>query len=191
MQYFRKYWFALVIVALAQTLALVWMVAGRVSLLSSGREIVLETVPVDPRSLFRGDYVRLGYKISRLEGEDLPPELALKRKRDVIYLTMLAEGRKPAKLVTASLQKPTKLKPNEVVIRGRVTSNWRRAPDKRLVRVRYGLERYYVPEGKGKALERMVGKNNFAVLVAVADDGEAAIKGLMIDGVVQYEEPLF
>ena len=97
----KKYWVLLTVVALVQTLALVWMVGARVSLLSSGREVVLETVPVDPRSIFRGDYVRLAYKISRLEGKDLPPELVLNRN-DVIYLTLLAQHGKPAKLVTVT-----------------------------------------------------------------------------------------
>lgn len=34
-----------------------------------GEEILLETVPVDPRDLFRGDYVTLDYKISQIDGE--------------------------------------------------------------------------------------------------------------------------
>src|SRR6185437_13702730 len=43
-----------------------------------GDEIKLKTVPVDPRDLLYGDYVTLGYEISRLEpalwkgGEELP-----------------------------------------------------------------------------------------------------------------------
>ena len=39
------------------------MVIDRVRLLTSGREITLPIVPVDPRDLFRGEYVRLGYDI--------------------------------------------------------------------------------------------------------------------------------
>ena len=186
----QKAWFLLALVALAQILALVWMVGGRVTLLSSGREVVLKTVPVDPRSLFRGDYVRLGYKISLIEGTDLPRKLNATQKKP-IYVTMRVKGRMPAELVTVSQLKPASLKPDEVVIRGLTTNVWRIADDNRHVRIRYGIERYYVPEGEGKRLERMVGKNNFAVLVAVADDGEAAIKGLMINGKLQYEEPLF
>ena len=40
------------------------MVVDRTLLLKNGREIVLPIVPVDPRDLFRGEYVRLGYDIS-------------------------------------------------------------------------------------------------------------------------------
>ena len=56
----------LVIVALAQTGVLAGMVVDRVRLLKTGREITLPIVPVDPRDLFRGQYVRLGYDISRI-----------------------------------------------------------------------------------------------------------------------------
>ena len=58
----------LVIVALAQTAVLAGMVADRVRLLKSGREITLPIVPVDPRDFFRGEYVRLGYDIGTRPG---------------------------------------------------------------------------------------------------------------------------
>lgn len=51
-------------VMLAQMCVPAYMIASRYAILTSGREIVLETVPVDPRSLFRGDYVTLRYAIS-------------------------------------------------------------------------------------------------------------------------------
>ena len=52
------------LVALVMTSILGWMVWDRVSLLKNGREIVLPVTPVDPRSLFRGDYVILGYDVT-------------------------------------------------------------------------------------------------------------------------------
>ena len=57
---------ALAVVALAQTGVLAYMVIDRVELLRNGREITLPIVPVDPRDLFRGEYVRLGFEVSRL-----------------------------------------------------------------------------------------------------------------------------
>jgi uncharacterized membrane-anchored protein len=38
---------------------------------SEGREITLKTVPVDPRSVFRGDYVALDYEAGRGVGVGL------------------------------------------------------------------------------------------------------------------------
>ena len=65
----RNLWIAIAVVALGQAAVLGWMIWDRASLLANGREVVLEVIPVDPRSLFRGDYVILGYDISRF---DLP-----------------------------------------------------------------------------------------------------------------------
>jgi hypothetical protein len=43
---------------------------------------------------------------------------------------------------------------------------------------------------RGPKLEALTRERKLAVLVAVANDGTAAIKGLIIDGKLQYEEPL-
>ena len=60
----RKLLLALAVIALAQTGVLAAMVVDRTLLLKNGREITLPIVPVDPRDLFRGEYVRLGYDIN-------------------------------------------------------------------------------------------------------------------------------
>src|SRR5689334_13807598 len=61
---FRNTLLSLAIVALAQTAALAYMVADRVHLLNSVLSLPLPILPVDPRDLFRGEYVRLGYPVS-------------------------------------------------------------------------------------------------------------------------------
>ena len=57
------------VLALTQIGFLGWMVAGRAALLRNGQEVLLKVEPVDPRDLLRGDFVRLGYEISRLPVE--------------------------------------------------------------------------------------------------------------------------
>jgi uncharacterized membrane-anchored protein len=57
--------------------------------------------------------------------------------------------------------------------------------------VTYGIESYFVPEGEGRRLEGLARDKRMAARVAVDGRGNAAIKGLVIDGVPQYEEPLF
>ena len=103
----------LVIVALAQTAVLAGMVADRVRLLKTGREITLPIVPVDPRDFFRGEYVRLGYDISsvpaRLLEGPLPDANAafyvtLERKPDGTWVPSklsrtLAEESSPDRIV--------------------------------------------------------------------------------------------
>jgi hypothetical protein len=43
----------------------------RIYILKTGKVIHLRTAPIDPRDIFRGDYVRLNYEISRIAIDDL------------------------------------------------------------------------------------------------------------------------
>jgi uncharacterized membrane-anchored protein len=186
----RKVLLSLAIVALAQTGVLAAMVIDRVRLITSGREITLPIVPVDPRDLFRGEYVRLGYEVGRvptrlLEGP--PPRhnaafyIVIEKKPDGAWV--------PVK-VTRAL--PRETSPDRVVLKGRTAFNWVlwNSP-KAMHQVRYGIESYFVPEGRGKQLEALAREKRMAALIAVDARGNAAIKGLIIDGKLQYEEPLF
>ena len=78
----RKWLIAGLAVASLQTAALGSMVWDRIQLLKNGREIVLPIVPVDPRSLFRGDYVILSYDAQRVPVSVITPELDAKRPRE-------------------------------------------------------------------------------------------------------------
>ncbi len=64
------------------------------------------------------------------------------------------------------------------------------APPDMVYTVRYGLESYFVPEGTGRALEKLAREKKLAAVIAVDAKGNSAIKGLMVDGKLQYEEPL-
>jgi uncharacterized membrane-anchored protein len=186
----RKVLLSLAIVALAQTGVLAAMVIDRVRLLKSGREITLPIVPVDPRDLFRGEYVRLGYEVGRvptrlLEGPAPRPNAAF-----YVVLEKKPDGAWAAIKVTRAMSRETS--PDRIVLRGRTAFNWVLWSSPNAVHsVRYGIESYFVPEGRGKRLEALAREKRMAALVAVDARGNAAIKGLVIDGVLQYEEPLF
>jgi hypothetical protein len=51
--------------------------------LETGVPVLLETQPIDPRSLFRGDYVRLNYTVSDLDLDVLSGEDEFRRHDDV------------------------------------------------------------------------------------------------------------
>ena len=87
----------------------------------------------------------------------------------------------------------------QVVIQGRIYAATGQPPkgDKderftapRILSVRYGLESYFVPEGAGRDLERQAGAGVVSVLAAVLESGEAAIKGLRVNGDNHYINPL-
>lgn len=176
--------------AVLLTVALGWMVAERVRLLSSGREIVLPIRPVDPRDLFKGDYARLGFDISLLDRSLVPGDAAARdpseraRVPKTIYVTLEQQADQSWKPVAASDTLPTVAKASQIVLKGR-TQPW----DRR--RVSYGIERYFVPEGTGGNIEDLARKSKLAAIVVVDGKGNAAIKGLVSDGKRFYEEPLF
>lgn len=172
------------------------LVESRARILRSGTEVRLATAPVDPRDLFRGDYVILSYKISTLDPAALDGEKALKRNQTVyVRLAPGADGFAEAKGIYFT--KPA-LATGERLIEGRVTSTSScltgadGEPDCKLgtraIRVAYGLESYFVPQGTGKAIERTERKR-IEIVAAVAASGQAAIKRLLIDGKLVHAEP--
>ena len=180
--------FALIIVALAQTGALGMMVADRLLLLRTGREITLPIIPVDPRDFFRGEYVRLGYDVGRV-----PPALVdgpSPRANSAFYVVLERkdDAWRPVK-VTRAL--PKESGPDRIVLKARSDARWAVRDRDTPQFVRYGIESYFVPEGEGKRLEDLARDKRMAALIAVDRRGNAAIKGLIIDGKLQYEEPLF
>ena len=174
--------------ALAQTAMLGWMIYERVSLINSGRQIVLPIVPVDPRDLFRGEYVQLAFPAARVPtGLFSAKGLAPSSTRFFVTLQQDANG----DWVPVKVAEQLEPAPNdsEIVLKARRPEHW--WPTSGEVTVNYGIERYYVPEGKGLELETLARNRKLAAVIAVDVKGNAAIKGLAIDGKLSYEEPLF
>jgi uncharacterized membrane-anchored protein len=149
---------------------LVGFIASKELVLRSGEEITLRTVPVDPRDLFRGDYVVLRYDISNLNstvtnGQNFTPG-------ETVYVQLAADGNFSVP-VGISRQKPEGL-----FIKGTVQepSWWGNG-----VQVAYGIESYFVPENKGWILERNQG-TALTVKARVDKNGNAVIKEALIDG---------
>ena len=180
----KRFALALCLVAGLQTAALAWMIYDRIMLIETGREITLNTIPVDPRSLFRGDYVILNYEISRLELKALQGDIDFEPDR-AVFVTLQKSADATWQPVSIVKSLPATAGEDRIVLRGTVRSAGM------TLRITYGIESYFVPEGEGKRLEDLVRERKLQVLLAVAPDGEAAIKGLLIDGELQYEEPLF
>jgi len=187
----RKLWAAVAAVALGQALVLGLMIWDRASLLANGREVVLDVIPVDPRSLFRGDYVVLGYDISRFK---LPAGAQLPDRKGPFYITLRKGTGESWQAVAGSTQPPSQVDPGDVVIKGNVRYVTVPPPEQpqepATVNLDYGIESFFVPEGAGRDLERMVGDKKISALIAVDGSGNAAIKGLLSDGKRVYEEPL-
>jgi uncharacterized membrane-anchored protein len=147
-------------------------------MLYSSRVVTLKVAPVDPRDIFRGDYVILSYGISRLELEKVAGD------------DTFASGDEWNAVAI------TKAKPHVVQggtpIRGTVdfvesADNARPAA----VRVSYGIESYFVPEGTGRAIEEERQKGDLSADIAIDTQGRAAIKAMRRKGQLFYVEGVF
>lgn len=149
----------------AQVLFVVGVAASGYATSYWGRTIWLQTAPIDPRDLLYGDYVTLNYTISQLPGRlwrgPQPP-----RDQQAAYVLLQARPDSTYTAVGIYPEKPAATE-TQAVLRGSVQDTWRRS-----VRLRYGLERYYVPEGTGKALEK---RRHLKVQVRIAPWGQARI----------------
>lgn len=189
-----RYWALLAVTGALQAGFLGKLVYDRVSLIAHGREIALKVIPVDPRDVFRGEYVILGYDISRVPanaGGNLPPSDISRGQAIYTTLQQGADGLWTAKAL--SLNYPGDVKPSDVVLKGVVSNRFISAAGStsgqdEMVSIRYGIESYFVPEGAGRALEANVRDKKIEALVAVAADGTAALKGLIIGG-ERHEDP--
>ncbi len=177
-------------VAILQSGALYAMVAQRASILRSGTNITLLTEPVDPHDLLRGDYVTLGYGISNVEAGKVSGTPPVADGLADIYVTVKQGDDGAWMFSEASWQKREGLPDGEVQLRGRTTSHNNAAAYSQL-RVTYGVERYYVPEGDGLAIENQQRERKIEAVIAVSPNGDAQIRALKDEGKLLYEEPMY
>jgi uncharacterized membrane-anchored protein len=178
-----------IVVALLQIAFLSWMIAGRAMTLRNGQDVLLKVEPVDPRDLLRGDYVQLGYDISTVPAkivENMPSDPQTVATGP-IYVRISKDADGFWRPVSASLGQPSATAPREgeIDIRGNVSSQW----DDDVLRVEYGIERFYLPEGEGKAIERDMRVRSFGIVASIDADGTAQIKALMDGETKLFEEP--
>ena len=171
------------------------IVVQRAAILRDGKEVRLEVVPVDPRDLFRGDYVVLGYGISTVE---LPKGVtdAFTRGQKV-FVTLRPDENGRVKAVAVSAERPA-VSGADIAISGTVVNSLCPADqsgirncsksENRVLRLQYGLESYFVPQGEGRKIETTE-KSRLEIVASVTPSGQSAIKRLLIDGKPVYDEP--
>ena len=173
----------ILLIALLQTLALAGMVGAKQWTLATGRPVVLEVQPIDPRSLFSGDYVILNYDISRLAKSNLEGDNQFRRDAPIYVRLVETEGRWRAASIHSDMPEAGN---GEIVLRGKV--EW---TNRSQIRAKYGIEAFYVPEGKGREIERQIRSAKVQAEVVVGDSGRAVLRALIIDGKYRYDDPLF
>ena len=148
-------------VVAAQVVGLVAFAGVRQAAVTEGREITLQTAPVDPRSLFQGDYAILDYEIA-----EIPPHLAEQPAGAQVYVTL----EKCGEVWCADAYALSKPESAEVYILGVINADGR---------LDFGIGTFFVPEGTGHIVEDA---EDVKVVVSLDDRGQAVIKSVLVDG---------
>ena len=144
---------------------------------SEGTVVTLRTVPVDPRSLFRGDYVVLDYEV----GHGLPNGWAGEVLDSALVYVHLGPTGEVFERTGVSTEYPPILEEGQACLRG-LTNSWDttiRFPD---------IAQYFVPEGMGKELEQLQTVHRLLVDVVVDDECHAMIDAVKLGPEVPEEE---
>lgn len=159
----------------AQVAVLGAMAIPRALDVRSGTRVTLSVVPVDPMDLFRGEYVRLSYGISRIDAgsgiwEGPPPVpggdvWVLLEQRDREWVPVEASSTRGKPLRSC------------MWLRGKCSSVYGLQ-----VSVHYGLEEFFVHQGKGPQIESSLRQHNVFAEFAVAADGTGTLTALVVNG---------
>ena len=139
----------------------------------SGTTISVTTVPVDPRDMFRGDYVILRYPFSNLNTIPTSGNINRQRTGQTVYVTMVKDGE-----LWAASGIGTRRPSEGIFLRGTLKDGGQ---------IVYGIESYFVQEGTGKEIENAMrgifaplreGEESPRVVVdlVVSPSGQVAIK---------------
>ena len=168
----KKLTAALIAAILFQFLVLTGMYVSAALPLWTGTEVKIKTIPVDPRSMFRGNYARLRYDISRLKTEYFPASDDL-RNGEVVYVVLKPGEDGLYQFAEAMLKKPD----SGIFLRGRIEN--RRYEEKvSYFRIKYGIEAFFAPKEKALQLERELRDGGIAVLM-ISSGGKARLKDVV------------
>lgn len=173
------------IIAIAIQLVIIFaVIIFKVAILTGGTDILLRIEPVDPRDPLRGDYATFQYNISNLDSY-LVREQQL-RNNDAVYVSLRQSGKY---WIAQGVQK-TKPSDGKIFIKGRVASggaesqfdplSYQRFGSSR-IHIVYGVEEYFIPEGKGSGLNFWNRNQEAYARVVVDENGNAVLKQLYID----------
>jgi uncharacterized membrane-anchored protein len=157
-----------------QVVFLLAMMVQPLMTLATGDTFLLRVVPIDPRDIFRGDYVTLNYDISRpgwgnnQEANWANAERMPKQGQPIYALLEPEEDGKHWRYSRYQIEPPTEGK----FIRGAVQG---------FGSVEYGIEQFFVQEGQGHDYEQAAREKKLSAEVVIDKNGAAQIKRLVIE----------
>ena len=184
----------ILIIIVLFTVFLCSMIALKQKTLLTGTPVLLETEPIDPRSLFRGDYVRLNYVINRLKPTEISGDDHFDR-HDKIYVELQQHGKYWHPIALYHEYPESK----NVVLMGKIqhinehtwNAELQKSENITTLHIKYGIENYFVPEGEGLDLERRDNDQVVDIRVAIDESGKSGIKEVLVNNQSRYIETLF
>lgn len=172
----------MILVAIAQVGVLLAISFQREWIYRTGNIVYLRTAPVDPRDIFRGDYVQLDYDLAIPEASSISKKNHTNlRKGNKYYQPVFVHIHKRkngvADITDISINPPE----NGLYVKASIGRNiWQNYHYRG--RIKYGIEKYFVEQNSGKQLERKRGKRNewqasMEMEVAVSHSGTMVVKG--------------
>ena len=146
---------------IGQIILLLAFIAVKENTLRTGTSVLLQTVPIDPRSVIQGDFAILNYEIAEPQGYNVG------RTGQTLYVELF-EG--PEGVWVAGQYLEEKPDSDVVFIKGTLNSRGR---------LEFGIDTFFIPEGTGHIIER---SRDVKVRVAVDSSGTAVIEELLVDG---------
>ena len=173
-----------ILAVILQSALLLTMITKQELLLKTGEKIALKCKAVDPRSLFSGDYVELNYEISEIDlktlrsqgGENAVKEWPDFYRGDDIFVVLkknVSDDFFSVSGISNSYSEPEK---DAVILCGKVAYNLASG----ILRVKYGIENYFVPQNEGKHIEENM--NDLHAEVSVKGK-KCALSKLFLSGV--------
>lgn len=150
-------------------LVLIVVVGGLIyqqeKIINNGAVTILKTRPVDPRDLFRGEYVILRYEIEN--DEKITSEAKEMDNGSILYIKLQEDTNGIAYVDEVTRKKPASYEGLWII--AEINRKQARFPS---------LEQFYVPEGAGGPIERMRDKLHARVVLS---DGKARVIELLDD----------
>jgi len=175
-------------VAAACAAILVGFVINEGAARANGQEVLLPVEGVDPRDLLSGHYVQLAFNQRLTPGEQCPPAqangdwTALRSRGDIYVVVGGAGSRAEAEQVG-----PIPVKAHYACSPPTLSANKDEPGLPGSVRLDLSIDRFYVNQAEAQRIERALAEQRndasrrVLAIVSVGRDGQARLKGLMID----------
>ncbi len=152
----------------------------RLDVQHSGSAVSLAVVPVDPRDLLRGDYVVINLAIGTISRT--VPGADKVQSGDSIFVGLKSEGTGAAVPVLIAKERADA---GDLAIAGTVRSV---LGDE--IRVDYGIDAFFLPEGEGLEIERM-DTSRILLEISLTEDGRSLPVNLLVDGKAIRSDAIF